>query len=86
MTIPEIQMIQTSQASQVLHPVPAQVPQVTQRPRGMTGTQQASYVVVDEQVPRTSSQLLFVIVLIKTFNPPSVSSMGDETAHTISGL
>ena len=78
--MPASQMI----ATQVIQPVQqSQVVSRGQQPRG----QQISYLVDDEQQPRTSRQLHFTISPSKSFNTPSVVSVtGGDTSHNIPGL
>ena len=78
MTIPKTQM----PASQVIKP--AQQTQVVPRGQQQSRGQQTSYIVIDNQQPRTSRQLHFTISPTKAFNAPSVASVTGDEVHTTS--
>ena len=90
LTIPDTQQIstQTVQSSQVAAPQPPTVVVKLQLQRPSSASSQlASFLLVNDQQPGCSRQLMFALSLKKTFNPPSVTSIkAEESQHSPSGL
>ena len=58
-----------------------------QQPARPTSAQPTSYVVVDDQQPGTSRQLMFTLSPAKPVNPPSIGSgQQEDSQHNTSGL
>ena len=77
------------QPTQIATTQPATVFDKVQQPQGPGSAlaQPASYLVVDDQQPGTSRQLMFTLSPAKTVNPPSVASgQQDDSQHNTSGL
>ena len=91
LTIPDSQpvSIQVVQPTQIDTTQPATVIAKVQQPLGpaSVSAQTTSYLVVDDQQPGTSRQLLFSLSPNKTVNPPSVAAVEqEESQHNTSGL
>ena len=77
------------QPSQIATTQPATVIAKVQQPSrpSSASAQPASFLVVDDQQPGTSRQLMFTLSPAKTVNPPSVASgQQEESQHNTSGL
>ena len=91
LTIPDTQPVSVPvvQPSQIATTQPATViakVQQTSRPSSVLA-QPASFLVVDDQQPGTSRQLMFTLSPSKTVNPPSVTSgQQEESQDNTSGL
>ena len=91
LTIPDTQpdSIPVVQPSQIATTQPATVIAKVQQPSrpSSASAQPASFLVVDDQQPGTSRQLMFTLNPSKTVNPPSVASgKQEESQHNTSGL
>ena len=77
------------QPTQIATTQPATVIAKVQQLQGpaSVSSQPTSYVVVDDQQPGTSRQLMFSLSPTKTVNPPSVAAVQqEENQHNTSGL
>ena len=91
LTIPDTQPVSVPvvQPTQIATTQPATVIAKVQQPQrpASASAQPTSYVVVDDQQPGTSTQLMFTLSPTKTVNPPSVAaSQQEESQHNTSGL
>ena len=89
-TIPDQRVsVPVMQPTQIATTQPATVIAKVQQPQGpaSASAQPTPSLVVDDQQPGTSRQLLFTLSPTKTVNPPSVAaSQQEESQHNTSGL
>ena len=91
LTIPDTQpvSIPVVQPTQIATTQPTTVIAKVQQPLRPASAQPASFLVVDDQQPGTSRQLMFTLRPSKTVNPPSVASgqhSQQDSQHNTSGL
>ena len=89
LTIPDIQQVSTTAVQPTQTTAPQQPTVITkvQQPQRSASSKPASFIVVDDQQPGPSRQLMFALSPTKTFNLPSVTSgQQEDSQHNMSGL